>query len=153
MESQVNSLTKKINDIKDSKIFQNSFEWRFEFPEVLNDDGDFVGFDVVIGNPPYGIKPNDGEKDYFKNEFLKVNCISHIMHLYKVIRLFTIFRFVIHKNFQVKNKDINMLCPSCSSDNCQRLAVIFSKDIMLGTSGINASGIQRKLTLKMSCFF
>ncbi|HNX21217.1 MAG TPA: TaqI-like C-terminal specificity domain-containing protein [Bacteroidales bacterium] len=53
MESQVNSLTKKINDIKDSKIFQNSFEWRFEFPEVLNDDGDFVGFDVVIGNPPY----------------------------------------------------------------------------------------------------
>jgi len=28
-------------------------EWRFEFPEVLNDDGDFVGFDVVIGNPPY----------------------------------------------------------------------------------------------------
>ncbi|HNL84872.1 MAG TPA: TaqI-like C-terminal specificity domain-containing protein, partial [Chitinophagales bacterium] len=29
------------------------FEWRFEFPEVLNDDGDFVGFDVVIGNPPY----------------------------------------------------------------------------------------------------
>src|SRR5690606_18719925 len=26
---------------------------RFEFPEVLNDDGDFVGFDAVIGNPPY----------------------------------------------------------------------------------------------------
>lgn len=73
MESQVNSLTKKINDIKDSKIFQNSFEWRFEFPEVLNDDGDFVGFDVVIGNPPYGIKPNDGEKDYFKNHFTTTN--------------------------------------------------------------------------------
>ncbi|HPZ75252.1 MAG TPA: TaqI-like C-terminal specificity domain-containing protein, partial [Candidatus Pacearchaeota archaeon] len=26
---------------------------RFEFPEVLNDDGDYVGFDAVIGNPPY----------------------------------------------------------------------------------------------------
>ncbi len=73
MESQVNSLTKMINDIKDNKIFQNSFEWRFEFPEVLNDDGDFVGFDVVIGNPPYGIKPNDGEKDYFKNHFTATN--------------------------------------------------------------------------------
>ncbi|MGN6267125.1 MAG: DUF7149 domain-containing protein [Ginsengibacter sp.] len=36
-----------------NKIYENSFEWRFEFPEVLNDDGDFVGFDVVIGNPPY----------------------------------------------------------------------------------------------------
>jgi adenine-specific DNA-methyltransferase len=31
----------------------NAFEWRFEFPEVLNEDGDFLGFDVVIGNPPY----------------------------------------------------------------------------------------------------
>ena len=28
-------------------------EWRFEFPEVLNDQGDFVGFDGIIGNPPY----------------------------------------------------------------------------------------------------
>jgi type II restriction/modification system DNA methylase subunit YeeA len=41
------------DDIKANKIFENAFEWRFEFPEVLNDDGDFVGFDVVIGNPPY----------------------------------------------------------------------------------------------------
>ena len=28
---------------------------RFEFPEVLNDKGEFEGFDVVIGNPPYGV--------------------------------------------------------------------------------------------------
>ncbi|MEO7044115.1 MAG: TaqI-like C-terminal specificity domain-containing protein, partial [Ferruginibacter sp.] len=42
-----------IEEIKNNKIYQNAFEWRFEFPEVLNDDGDFVGFDVVIGNPPY----------------------------------------------------------------------------------------------------
>ncbi|MGB3208480.1 MAG: TaqI-like C-terminal specificity domain-containing protein, partial [Crinalium sp.] len=35
------------------KIYENALEWRFEFPEVLNDEGDFVGFDVVIGNPPY----------------------------------------------------------------------------------------------------
>ncbi|MDO7253664.1 Eco57I restriction-modification methylase domain-containing protein, partial [Helicobacter cappadocius] len=25
----------------------------FEFPEVLDEEGDFVGFDLVIGNPPY----------------------------------------------------------------------------------------------------
>ena len=29
------------------------FEWRFEFPEVLDESGDFKGFDCVIGNPPY----------------------------------------------------------------------------------------------------
>lgn len=54
---QLSEVTKKleteIEEIKANKIFENAFEWRFEFPEVLNDDGDFVGFDVVIGNPPY----------------------------------------------------------------------------------------------------
>ena len=34
-------------------IFKGSLEWMFEFPEVLDDDGRFIGFDAVIGNPPY----------------------------------------------------------------------------------------------------
>src|SRR5699024_8755559 len=59
-DKKVSDLTKKINkleteieEIKNNKIYENAFEWRFEFPEVLNDEGDFVGFDVVIANPPY----------------------------------------------------------------------------------------------------
>ncbi len=50
---EIKKLETEIEEIKTNKIFENAFEWRFEFPEVLNDDGDFVGFDVVIGNPPY----------------------------------------------------------------------------------------------------
>ncbi len=42
-----------IEEIKNNKIYEEAFEWRFEFPEVLDDNGDFVGFDIVIGNPPY----------------------------------------------------------------------------------------------------
>jgi very-short-patch-repair endonuclease len=53
LEKEIEEITQKIEAKKTNKIFENSFEWRFEFPEVLNDDGDFVGFDVVIGNPPY----------------------------------------------------------------------------------------------------
>jgi len=53
LEEKINKLKAEIEAIKANKIFENAFEWRFEFPEVLNDDGDFVGFDVVIGNPPY----------------------------------------------------------------------------------------------------
>lgn len=34
-------------------IYRNAFEWRFEFPEVLDANGEFAGFDAVIGNPPY----------------------------------------------------------------------------------------------------
>jgi hypothetical protein len=42
-----------IEEIKNNKIYEDAFEWRFEFPEVLDDNGDFLGFDIVIGNPPY----------------------------------------------------------------------------------------------------
>jgi len=47
------SLETELEGIRSNKIYENAFEWRFEFPEVLNEEGDFVGFDVVIGNPPY----------------------------------------------------------------------------------------------------
>jgi len=43
----------KIDEIKNNKIYENALEWRFEFPEVLNEDGAFMGFDAIIGNPPY----------------------------------------------------------------------------------------------------
>ena len=35
--------------------FSNSLEWMFEFPEILDDEGRFTGFDAIIGNPPYGL--------------------------------------------------------------------------------------------------
>ncbi len=41
-------------DLQDeNERYANTFEWRFEFPEVLDDEGDFLGFDCIIGNPPY----------------------------------------------------------------------------------------------------
>jgi hypothetical protein len=49
----IKKLEFEIEEIKNNKIYENAFEWRFEFPEVLNEKGNFVGFDVVIGNPPY----------------------------------------------------------------------------------------------------
>lgn len=53
LSDQTKKLEAEIEAIKANKVFEHAFEWRFEFPEVLNDEGDFVGFDVVIGNPPY----------------------------------------------------------------------------------------------------
>lgn len=41
------------------------FEWRFEFPEVLNENGEFMGFDLVVGNPPYVLILKE-HKDYIK---------------------------------------------------------------------------------------
>jgi len=43
----------ELDDFLYGKIYDDAFEWRFEFPEVLDPDGNFIGFDAVIGNPPY----------------------------------------------------------------------------------------------------
>jgi hypothetical protein len=72
LTAEVQKLEKDIEEIKSNKIYENAFEWRFEFPEVLNDAGDFVGFDVVIGNPPYIFSRelmDKQSKEYFYNNF------------------------------------------------------------------------------------
>ncbi|KAA8891682.1 type IIG restriction enzyme/methyltransferase [Helicobacter pylori] len=50
---RIRALRKKLDDALSGGEYQNALEWRFEFPEVLNDEGDFLGFDCIIGNPPY----------------------------------------------------------------------------------------------------
>ncbi|MCG8742032.1 hypothetical protein G1K53_09295 [Tenacibaculum finnmarkense] len=54
---------KEKEEIVNNAIYNNAFEWRFEFPEVLSEEGNYIGFDAVIGNPPY-IKERDA-KDIF----------------------------------------------------------------------------------------
>ncbi|GAA7701797.1 class I SAM-dependent DNA methyltransferase [Helicobacter pylori] len=60
---RIRALRKKLDDALSGREYHNAFEWRFEFPEVLNDEGDFLGFDCIIGNPPY-IKEG-GNKELF----------------------------------------------------------------------------------------
>jgi len=61
-------------EIVNNAIYHNAFEWRFEFPEVLDDTGNYIGFDAVIGNPPYlqlsKVKSTSiKEKEYLINRF------------------------------------------------------------------------------------
>lgn len=74
--TDINTLDTEIEEIKSNKIYENAFEWRFEFPDVLNDNGDYVGFDVVIGNPPYVFTREADFTDMYKNvvaDFLNKN--------------------------------------------------------------------------------
>lgn len=96
LTEETKKIETEIEEIKANKIFENAFEWRFEFPEVLNDDGDFVGFDVVIGNPPYVRQEEIKElKPHFKSQF----------------KLYTgtadVYIFFIEKGFEIlKNKGV-----------------------------------------------
>ncbi|MBE9235224.1 class I SAM-dependent DNA methyltransferase [Anabaena aphanizomenioides LEGE 00250] len=70
LNNEIDKLRVEIEEIENGKIYTYAFEWRFEFPEVLNNDGDFIGFDVVIGNPPYIRSEELGYlKIYLKNKF------------------------------------------------------------------------------------
>ena len=53
LQNKIAKIQKEIDEIRDNKVFVDAFEWRIEFPEVLDENGKFIGFDCVIGNPPY----------------------------------------------------------------------------------------------------
>ena len=53
LETKIQKIEDLIEEVKNNKIYENAFEWRFEFPEVLDEEGNFIGFDAIIGNPPY----------------------------------------------------------------------------------------------------
>lgn len=40
-------------NIINNRLYVDAFEWRFEFPSLLDEKGNFTGFDIIIGNPPY----------------------------------------------------------------------------------------------------
>ncbi|MGC2238636.1 MAG: TaqI-like C-terminal specificity domain-containing protein [Pyrinomonadaceae bacterium] len=56
-----------IMQIEENALYKNAFEWRFEFPEVLDNEGNFLGFDIVIGNPPYGVRLDSELRKYLVN--------------------------------------------------------------------------------------
>lgn len=70
---EFNALKKEYESIFNLES-KKPFEWRFEFPEVLNENGEFMGFDLVVGNPPYidseyMVKYMTKDREIIKNRF------------------------------------------------------------------------------------
>ncbi len=61
----LSNLIQKEKSILNNKKYENSFEWRFEYPQLLDEKGVFVGFDIIIANPPY-IKEGRMSKTFFE---------------------------------------------------------------------------------------
>ena len=66
---KLQALLKYLKTYEDAQNL-STFEWRFAFPEVLDSSGDFVGFDLIIGNPPY-IKEADNKKAFENTKNLR----------------------------------------------------------------------------------
>lgn len=73
LRTELKKVEKERNSIENNKIYESSFEWRFEFPALLDKEGKFVGFDIIIGNPPYGAKLSSEEKKICKEYYSDVH--------------------------------------------------------------------------------
>ncbi|MGL4370068.1 MAG: Eco57I restriction-modification methylase domain-containing protein, partial [Spirochaetota bacterium] len=70
LQKDIDKVKSKILEIANNERYRSAFEWRFEFPEVLNDGGEFTGFDAVVGNPPYIRQEELGElKQHLQQRF------------------------------------------------------------------------------------
>ncbi len=102
---RIRALRKKLDDALSGKEYQNAFEWRFEFPEVLDDEGDFLGFDCIIGNPPY--------IDYRKIDEKTKIFLSKFSSVYKKSKEGSIFVYFIERASQliIKHGEISFINP------------------------------------------
>jgi type II restriction/modification system DNA methylase subunit YeeA len=105
LEKEIEEINRKLDEIKNNTIYLNSFEWRFEFPEVLSDDGNFLGFDVVIGNPPYIRQEEFSDiKNHLRLKFKIYHSIADLLTYfvelsYNILKPDGIFQFIISNKF------------------------------------------------------
>lgn len=94
-------------------LYSNSLEWRLEFPEVLDEDGNFVGFDIVIANPPYIFSRNksfdERTKKYYSSHYevdeYQANTYTLFMELgYKLLKKDGIFAYIVPNNLLTLQK-------------------------------------------------
>ncbi|GAA8257665.1 class I SAM-dependent DNA methyltransferase [Helicobacter pylori] len=102
---RIRALRKKLDDALSGGEYHNAFEWRFEFPEVLDDEGNFLGFDCIIGNPPY--------IDYSKIDEKTKIFLSKFSSVYKKSKEGSIFVYFIERASQliIKHGEISFINP------------------------------------------
>ncbi|OIM23274.1 type II restriction endonuclease [Oenococcus oeni] len=107
LQDKANQAHIKYQDALKVPMYQKGMEWRIEFPEVLNTNGDFVGFDVVIANPPYIFARNESfdqetKKYYVENyqvDEYQANTYTLFMELgYRLLKKEGIFAYIVPNN-------------------------------------------------------
>ncbi|MBL7828017.1 MAG: Eco57I restriction-modification methylase domain-containing protein [Saprospiraceae bacterium] len=104
LNAEIGALEAQLEEYKSGPMYRNSFEWRFEFPEVLDDKGNYRGFDVVLGNPPYIRQEELGAfKPHFQNHY-ETFAGTADLYVYFVERGMNILRPGGHFSYILPNK-------------------------------------------------
>ncbi|MEX6379015.1 type IIG restriction enzyme/methyltransferase [Staphylococcus saprophyticus] len=77
VQKQVREAQKQLEIRLKNPIYSGGMEWRMEFPEVLEENGKFIGFDLIIGNPPYIFSKNQSFTEEMKNYYIKTYPLNH----------------------------------------------------------------------------
>ena len=119
-------LIKKCQHLKEHPDLPfNFFDWKLDFPEVMNEQVvENVGFDIVIGNPPYGAKLTKTEKDYFKELFSNVH-----------MRTPDTFNYFISKSFKLllDNGTLTLIVPNnllFQNENTKTRSLLINNNIL-----------------------
>lgn len=98
---------KEFDKAMQNPMFAKGLEWRMEFPEVLDEDGNFTGFDLIIGNPPYIFARNQSfseeMKKYYRSTYkvseYQANTYTIFIELaYKLMRKGGSFSYIVPNN-------------------------------------------------------
>lgn len=109
----------KIEDIKNelygdlfsSVKSKNTLEWMIEFPEVLDENGHFCGFDVILCNPPYVFARDSAKKgmsketkEYYYEHYSLAQYQINLYHLFlelgtKLLKNNGVFSYIVPNNW------------------------------------------------------
>lgn len=104
--AELKNINSELEYIESRKNIDNIFEWRFEFPEILNENADFIGFDIIIGNPPY-FNLNAVQKELYKlgeiyehvnSRVTNITSLFIYLSLFKLLKEDGYFAFIVPKS-------------------------------------------------------
>lgn len=108
LTKQLEKAKKEFDERLKNPLYAGGMEWRMEFPEILGENGEFIGFDLVIGNPPYIFARNQSFTEEMKAYYLRTYQVSEyqantytiFMELaYQLLRRGGSFSYIIPNNF------------------------------------------------------
>ena len=85
LQKELKALEQQRAEIESNKIYDQAFEWRFELPALLDKNGVFTGFDIVIGNPPYVLVQtfnNPALENLYKDKYEVASYKIDLYHLF-----------------------------------------------------------------------